>query len=64
MSCTLNLANNSNHEWWSLNQNKVVSPYLLPSQDDKDDFLEMIIYSTRIAPPIFSAIAGIGWVIG
>ena len=45
-----------------MNQATDVSPFILPASDDKEDFLEMIIYSARIAPQIFSAITGIGWV--
>ena len=42
-------------EWWSLNQSStyVVAP---PTEGQ----LEMIIYSERVAPQIFSFISGIG----
>ncbi len=42
-------------EWWSLSQNShyVVAP-------PTDGQLEMIIYSERVAPQIFSFISGLG----
>lgn len=42
-------------EWWTLTQN---SSYVLSNEPPGS--LEMIVYSERIAQPIFSAIAGFG----
>ena len=61
VSCSLirNETNTSSEvvdkEWWSLNQSShyVVAP-------PTDGQLEMIIYSERVAPQIFSFISGIG----
>ena len=57
VSCTANLTMSSNEsvEWWSLTQdgNYVVAP-------QTHGQLEMIIYSERVAPQLFSLISGIG----
>lgn len=58
VSCALALDNTSDSgvvEWWSLNQSSlyVVTP-------PTDGQLEMIIYSERVAPQIFSFLSGIG----
>ena len=59
VSCDLEISendlDNDSLSWWSLRQS---SPHIL-SRTDKD-FIDMIIYSTRVAPPVFSAIAGLG----
>ena len=51
----LNMTTTGEAEWWTLSQK---SSYFL--SDEPPGSLEMIIYSERIAPPIFSAIAGLG----
>ena len=59
VSCVarLNVLNGANgEEWWRLVQS---SRHILPGNGSLTD-LEMIIYSDRIAPPVFSAIAGFG----
>ena len=43
--------------WWAIRQS---SPYLVGNAEREDDFIEMIVYSSRIAPPVFSSIAGVG----
>lgn len=53
------LSGTDGEEWWRLIQN---SSHVLPGNASRNDLsdLEMIIYSDRIAPPVFSAIAGFG----
>ena len=61
VSCVarLNMMNGANgEEWWTLVQN---SSHFLTGNGSPTD-LEMIIHSKRIVPPVFSAIAGYGWV--
>ena len=50
------LSGTDGEEWWTLIQNNT---HVLPGNASRSD-LEMIIYSDRIAPPVFSAIAGFG----
>lgn len=58
VNCSVQLNKSSVlQEYWAISQ---LSPYILSSTDDRSDFIEMIIYSNRIAPPVFNAIAGIG----
>ena len=57
VSCTaiLNRTNDTSVEWWSLSQDDdyIVDPMIYGQ-------LEMIIYSEKVAPQIFSIISGFG----
>lgn len=55
VSCVARLNMTDGVEWWTLTQN---SRYVLSNEPPGS--LEMIVYSERIAQPIFSAIAGFG----
>lgn len=55
VSCIARLNMTDGAEWWTLTQN---SSYVLSNEPPGS--LEMIVYSERIAQPIFSAIAGFG----
>lgn len=60
VSCDVVRSLEDDKEWWSLSQNLTRNPYILGNSSGHDNFLELIVYSARIAPPIFGAIAGIG----
>ena len=60
VSCSLtrnetNVSSEVGVEWWSLNQS---SEYVVAPPTDGQ--LEMIIYSERVAPQIFSFLSGLG----
>ena len=55
VSCVARLNMTDGAEWWTLTQK---SRYVLSNEPPGS--LEMIVYSERIAQPIFSAIAGFG----
>lgn len=55
VSCIARLNMTDGAEWWTLTQN---SRYVLSNEPPGS--LEMIVYSERIAQPIFSAITGFG----
>jgi len=55
VSCVARLNMTDRAEWWTLTQN---SRYVLSNEPPGS--LEMIVYSERIAQPIFSAITGFG----
>ena len=52
---------NFSKEWWGISQNLKASPYILSdSSDEQNDFIEMIIYSSNVAPALFRQVAGLG----
>lgn len=52
---------NFTREWWGIVQNIELSPYILGGDRvEQNDFIEMIIYSSNVAPPLFRQVAGLG----
>ena len=52
-----NSANDTITEWWGLFQN---SSHVFDRSTDAPTALELIIYSERIATPLFSSVAALG----
>lgn len=62
VSCftSLSSSNRTGVEWWTLTQDNDASPHILSTPNVFADALEMIVYSTEVAPSLVAGAAGLG----